>query len=101
MVGIKKHQIYQIYQFHLIINKFIIKKLDKESDIFDALFCTQKNIEKVTIPSSIKIISPFAFCDCKSLISVDFESNSKLEVVSKNSGIETTEIIPSNFEMNF
>ena len=38
--------------YKMIDNKYIIK----ESDIFDALFRAQKNIEKVTIPSSIKII---------------------------------------------
>lgn len=42
-----------------------------------------RNIEEATIPSNIKIISSFAFCSYKELETVEFESNSELQIIDE------------------
>ncbi|KAK8867106.1 hypothetical protein M9Y10_010078 [Tritrichomonas musculus] len=56
------------------------------------LLFANRNIEEISIPSNIKIISSFAFNNCKKLRKVEFPTNSKLETIGPNafssSGIE-------------
>lgn len=85
--------------------KFIFKKSDPNSEDYDSLFFSQKDITEVTIPPFIKRISScafafskieyimipkqvteicsFAFSNCKELQKVEFEENSDLQIIGK------------------
>lgn len=63
--------------------KFIIGKSSIEQENFDVLVFCIRNIQTVIIPSFIKIIGPYAFEMCKKLKKVDFEIDSKLEIIEK------------------
>ncbi|KAK8842952.1 hypothetical protein M9Y10_025818 [Tritrichomonas musculus] len=64
--------------FKCIENKYIISKSNPRSDVFDCLIFLNRDVESITIPSFIKYICPFAFCNATQLLKVDFEDNSEL-----------------------
>lgn len=66
-------------------NKLIIGKSNLNSQIFDVLLFAHRNIEKVTIPSFIKKINSYSFNKCERLKTIEFPSDSKLEMIDKYS----------------
>lgn len=64
--------------------KFILGKSDEKSDIFDLLFFAVRNVEQVSIPSSIRTIRSFAFSECNKLQTIEFSKNSELEFIEEN-----------------
>ena len=48
-------------QFIFKDGKFLLGKSDSSNDEFDNLLFVRRDIEEFSIPSNIKIISPFAF----------------------------------------
>lgn len=54
------------------------------NDVFDVLLFAPRNIKRIRIPSFIKRISSCAFEYCIDLISVEFESDSQLEIMEEN-----------------
>lgn len=73
-----KNPLYKVYE-----DKFIIGKTSKEEANYDILIFCVKDVKKVTIPNFIRIIGPFSFYECRCLQEVEFESNSKLEIIEK------------------
>ena len=76
-------------------NKYIIGKSDIKSDNYDTLVFVHRDIEKVTIPSFIKYIGPYAFQLCNNLKSIEFADDSQLEIIDtsfSNSAIESISI---------
>lgn len=80
---------------------FILGKSNLQNDKFDVLLFAQKNIEEVTIPSFVKCISKYSFANCKKLKKIEFEKDSKIEIIEsnafKNSSIESISI-PSSIK---
>ena len=62
-------------------NKYLIGKSDENNDEFDILLFASRDIDEIVIPSSIKIISSYAFKDCDKLTKVEFETNSNLQII--------------------
>lgn len=85
--------------YSLYENKFIIGKSSPEKANFDALVTAFHDITTVVIPSFIQVINKFAFNGCKLLKKVDFESNSKIQVIEQSAFLGTpieSFTIPSN-----
>ena len=61
--------------------KYLIGISNKKSDIYDVLHFARRDIEEVTIPPFIRIISPFAFNGCQNLTKVEFSDDSKLQII--------------------
>ena len=57
---------------------------------FDILVFCSRNAESATIPSSIKVIKSYAFEDCLKLKTIEFQPNSKLEIIEKCAFSNTT-----------
>lgn len=80
-------------------DKLVLKKSAENQEDFDVLAFTIKNIEEITIPSFIRIIAQYAFGWCQQLKKVEFENDSKLEVI-ENYSFESSSIesltIPSS-----
>lgn len=69
----------------LFNNAMIIGKSNFKSDIYDVIILAQKNIQNVLIPSYIRQIGPYAFWSCKEIQSIEFEENSKLQIIDEHS----------------
>lgn len=92
--------------FLLFENKYLLKKSNNDSDIFDVLIFARRDIDEANIPSNIKIISFSAFEYCKNLKNITFESNSSLEIIKPSSfshipGPEKIIFPPSLKEINY
>lgn len=70
--------------------KVIIGKSDANINVFDTIEFACRDITAVVIPSFIKVIKEFAFSDCASLSSVQFEENSSLTKIGKNAFSHTS-----------
>ena len=57
---------------------YILLKSDPKSSIYDVLVFARRNIENAIIPSFIKRIALYAFCNCYLLENVIFTKNSEL-----------------------
>lgn len=68
-----------------------MKKSKIEGENYDLLVFCVRNIEKVTIPSFIEHICPYAFDQCQQLKQVEFEPNSKLKIID-HSAFHSTNI---------
>ena len=66
-------------------DKFIIGKSCIESDIFDVLIFCRFNVEYAKVPSFIKKIRFDAFGMRSKLKTIEFEKDSKVKVIEKNS----------------
>lgn len=66
-------------------NYFILGKTDRKSDIFDELLFSCRSIRNVKIPSFIRIISPYAFSQCKLINRIKFKNNSHVTEIEKYS----------------
>lgn len=71
-------------QFIFKDDQYLLGKTDEKSDNFDILIYALRDISEARIPSNIKIISSYAFCDCLHLKEVIFEENSELEIVEES-----------------
>lgn len=80
-------------------NEILIEKSDIKSNVYDALVFARKDLKKVTVPKFIKRIAPFAFSKNHVIETVEFEPDSKLEIIEKKafhkSSIKSIKI-PSN-----
>ena len=87
----------------LIDDRIVIGKSDPYTDEYDVLLFAARDIETVVIPSFIKRISSYAFCDCVSLQKVEFSKDSQLEVIEKSAfsgtSIKTITIPPHVIEI--
>lgn len=77
-------------------NSFILGKSNLNSDIFDVLVFSRRNIEHATIPPFIRQIAPFAFAACQQLQRIDFyecfELNSIKECAFLNTSLKSISI---------
>lgn len=64
--------------YKLIDDNLIIGKSDENKDEYDVVVLALLDIKEVIIPSSIKYINSFSFCNCQFLSKVEFQSNSNL-----------------------
>ena len=62
-------------------NKYLLGKSDPNNDEFDILYFASRDIKEISIPSNIKIISSYAFSECKNLTKVEISPNSNLEII--------------------
>ncbi|KAK8845986.1 hypothetical protein M9Y10_020924 [Tritrichomonas musculus] len=65
-------------------NEILVGKSNLESPDFDVLLFARRDIEKVTIPSFIKIIDSFSFDSCNMLNQISFADNSKLQIIGNS-----------------
>ena len=80
-VNVSKHN----KKFMKYENSFILSKSDLDSEIYDTLFFSPRNIEKVLIPSFIKDIFYYSFEFCNNIKSLVFEENSQLHNICEYS----------------
>ncbi|KAK8864035.1 hypothetical protein M9Y10_011729 [Tritrichomonas musculus] len=66
---------------------YILSKSDTESDIFNVLIFARRDIVTAKIPSSVKVIACGSFYDCARLYNVEFNEDSQLEIIEKESFI--------------
>ena len=89
-------------QFIFIDDKYLLGKTDPNSDEFDIFYFANREIKEISIPSNIKVISPYAFYGCKNLTKVEISPNSNLQTIGSNafsySSIEEI-FIPPNVEI--
>ena len=82
-------------------NKFIIGKSNKSQEEYDELIFSIRNIKQITIPTFIKTICSYSFCEFKQLKEIDIPNNSQLEIIDsnafKNSSIESI-LIPNSIK---
>ena len=64
-------------------DKFLLKKSNPTIDTFDCILFANPVIQSVTIPSFIKRISSYSFCNCLSLCNVVFQENSELNSIDE------------------
>ncbi|KAK8895331.1 hypothetical protein M9Y10_023791 [Tritrichomonas musculus] len=64
-------------------DKFLLGKSDQKSDVFDILCFARRDIEYATIPSFIRIISPYAFALCNKLEQIEFSTDSQLQIIGE------------------
>lgn len=64
-------------------DKNLVCKKDENIDSNDILLFTPYNLEQINIPSSIKIISPYAFYSCKSIQKINIPTNSNIQNIGK------------------
>lgn len=87
-------------------SKFIFGKSEQSKENFDVLILAVKNVENnLIIPDFIETVSSFSFSDCKQLKSIEFSTNSKIQVIEKgafyDSSIEKVTIPPSLFDLQW
>ena len=54
------------------------------NDEFDILLFASRDIEEISIPSNIKIISSYAFEFCRYLTNVEIPTDSNLQIIKSN-----------------
>ena len=64
-------------------DKFVIGKSSIDQENFDVLLFCFRNVEKVTIPDFIEVISPYSFSRNELLQQVEISSNSKLQTIER------------------
>ena len=75
---------YKMYEDKLLIGK---SNIDEEK--YDVLVFCCRDVEEITIPNFIEIISPYAFDFCTELEKVEFQSNSKLKIIGRGAFSKT------------
>lgn len=71
-------------------NKIVIGKSSIESDLYDSIIFSSRDIQKVTIPNFIKIIESHAFAFCDKLQTIEIEQNSELQMIKENAFANTS-----------
>ena len=61
----------------------ILSKSQQEKNNYDTIVFCNRNISKIIIPNFIEIIDSYAFYECQRLQSIDFQSDSKLNIIGK------------------
>ena len=74
----------EIQRITLYDNKFVIGKSDPKIDKYDVIHFVKNGFEKVTIPSFIKQIFPFAFFGCSTIHYVVIQPNLDPILIRKN-----------------
>ncbi len=59
-------------QFKIEEDSYLIGKNESNKDEFDILLFGCRDIEKISVPSNIKVISSFAFNFCQNLTKLEF-----------------------------
>ena len=62
-------------------DKYLLGKTDNDSDVYDTLLFARRDIKESYIPSNIKMISSYAFQNCKNLTKIEFQSDSNLQTI--------------------
>ena len=65
-------------------DKMIIGKSSIDKNNYDMLVFCSRNVKKAKIPDFIEIISSYAFEFCNQLQSIEFSTDSKLQIIEKN-----------------
>ena len=68
-------------QFMIKDDKYLIGKTDPNNEEFDILLFACRDIQEISIPSNIKIISSYAFENCNNLRKVEISPNSNLQII--------------------
>lgn len=71
--------------FKILNDNLLLGKSDKTKTIFDVIYFCSRDVTSILIPSHIKEIKSNSFSFCKELIEVKFETESKVEIIGKNS----------------
>lgn len=70
--------------FLFLDSSVLLGKSFKNSEDFDVIVYAKKNIEKVSIPSFVKRIGPFAFNRCTKLKHINISNDSELTSIGNN-----------------
>ncbi|KAK8884505.1 hypothetical protein M9Y10_043617 [Tritrichomonas musculus] len=62
-------------------DKFLLGKMNPESDEFNIFLFARRDIEEISIPSNIKVISSNAFGECRNLRKVEIPIKSNLQKI--------------------
>lgn len=76
--------------FTLYENQLLLKKSSIESENFDILVISVKNIKSVVIPNFIKKIGSYAFDHCKNLRTIEISNDSQLQTIGKSAFNKTS-----------
>ena len=92
--------------FNLFDDKCVVKESRRGSGAFDVIVFAVRDIESISIPPRIKVITDCAFQHCERLVTVNFESNSSLESIKQEafshiSGPERLVLSPSLKETDY
>ena len=60
-------------------------KTDPNNDEFDNFLFVSRDIKEFSLPSNIKIISPYSFNECTILNKIEISPNSNLQTIGSNS----------------
>ena len=71
-------------QFKFIEDQYLFGKSESNKEEYDVLLFARRDINKISIPSNIKIISSSAFYGCKSISKVEIPTNSNLQSIGSN-----------------
>ena len=71
-------------QFIFKDGKYLLGKSNPNNDEFDVLLFASRDIEEISILSSITIISSFSFSGCKNLTKVEIPTNSNLQIIESD-----------------
>ena len=82
-------------RFKYINEKYLLGKINENNNEFDSFLFARRDIEEISIPSNIKVISPYAFYNCSSLTKVEIPTNSNLQTIDENA------FLCSNIKRNF
>ena len=63
--------------------KYLLSKSDEYKDEFDIFLFARRDINKISIPSNIKIISSGSFDNCQNLTKVEIPAVSKLQTIEE------------------
>ena len=73
-----------IFEWKLVYNdNFIIGKSSIESNMYDILVFSNRNLKIAVIPSFIKHIKPYSFSDCLQLKTIEIPNNSELQTTDE------------------
>ena len=68
-------------RFSYIDDKYILYKSNENEENFDVFLFARRDIESITIPSNIKRITSNSFDGCDQLKKIQFNEDSKLEII--------------------
>ena len=71
--------------FSIINDEILVGKSDEKSQNFDIIYFGCRHINSIFIPPCIKSINPYAFSFCHELRTIEFASNSCIEILGQNS----------------
>lgn len=87
--------------FQFYNNQILIGKNSEKDDKYEILYFANRNIEEITIPSSIKQIKPYSFENCHKLKYISFSKGSELKTVDSFSISKTNQLEEIDFSNSF